>query len=90
MTVDDVLPSEADGDLLFQRAVKYVKHFLVHHFSSLKHLKLGFDKHVSPTEKSTIVPMPLLNRDEKYTDETIHILHDYVQDCGFAGDFQVR
>lgn len=87
MTVDDVLPSEADGDLLFQRAVKYVKHFLVHHFSSLKHLQLGFDKHISPTEKSTIVPMPLINRDEKYTDETIRILHDYVQDCGFAGDF---
>ena len=85
MTVDDVLPSEANGDLLFRQAVNYVKHFLVHHFSSLKHLKLGCDKHTSPTEKSIIVPMPLINREEKFTDETICILHDYVQDYGFCG-----
>ena len=89
VTVDDVLPSEADGETLFHRVVNFVKHFLVKHFQSLKHLKVEGDTCALSTEKSTIVPMPLINRDEKYTDETIRILHDYVKDCGFVGDFQV-
>ena len=90
LTVDDVLPSKSDGDQLFQRAVKYVMEFLVHHFSSLKDLKLATDECAPCPEKSTVVPMPLLQRDEKYIDETINILHDYIHDCNFIGHSQVR
>ena len=35
-------------------------------------------------------PMSLLQRDEKYTDETIAILHDFKRDRKMAGTAQVR
>ena len=89
LTVDDILPSVADGDHLFKRAVQYVMYFLTLHFSSLKNLKVATGKPVTHSEKSIIVPMPLLNRDEKFTDESISILRDYMHECNFEGDFQV-
>ena len=34
--------------------------------------------------------MRMLERDEKYTDETIKILQDYRKDCGLTGEAQVN
>lgn len=91
LTVDDILPSEADGEELFQRAVRYVMGFLIKNFSSLKHMKQrAADRPERHPIQSMIVPMPLLPRDEKYTDETICILLDFMKDCNLTGDPQVR
>ena len=42
LTVDDLLPSSADGRELFDRACKYVAKFLVEQFDSLKDLQKLF------------------------------------------------
>jgi hypothetical protein len=76
--LDVVLPSLSDGSQLFERAMKYVIGFLLRHFPSLKDLKslVHQESPSKPQEKSTIIPMAVLQRDEKYTEETIKILHD--------------
>ena len=74
-TVDDLVPSSADGRELFDRACKYVARFLVEHFDSLKDLQKLLPHHTATgrTHKSVVVLMRILERDEKYTDETIAI-----------------
>ena len=92
LVLDDVLPSPSDGSQLFERAVKYVMEFLLKHFPSLKDIKVVTPQQSSShqQEKSTVIPMAVLQRDEKYTDETIKILHDYTSECDFKGDLQVN
>ena len=90
LVLDDVLPSLSDGSQLFERAMKYVMEFLLRHFLSLKDLKSIVHQESKPQEKSTIVPMAVLQRDEKYTEETIKILHDYMNECNLKGDPQVK
>ena len=90
LVLDDVLPSLSDGSQLFERAMKYVMEFLLRHFPSLKGLKHVAHQESKPQEKSTIIPMAVLQRDEKYTEETIKILHDYMNECNLKGDPQVK
>ena len=92
LTVDDLMPSSADGRELFDRACKYVARFLVEQFVSLKDLQKLLPHHTATgrTHKSVVVPMRMLERDEKYTDETIKILQDYRKDCGLTGEAQVN
>ena len=42
-----------------------------------------------PVQKSTVVPMKVLMKDEKYTDDTIDILRQLVTDATLSGDAQV-
>ena len=42
-----------------------------------------------PVQKSTVVPMKILMKDEKYTDDTIDILRQLVTDATLSGDAQV-
>lgn len=79
------------GNNLFDRAVEYVMHFLPAHFTALRDLQHT----VKPPschslKKSKIIPMTLLQRDEKYTDNTIKILHDFKSDCNLTGTHQVH
>lgn len=87
LIVDDVLPSSHDGKQLFERMVEYVMQFFVENFPALKDLKKVPLRHSNscPPKKSTVTPMPVLLRDEKYTDETIQILHDYRRECDMVG-----
>lgn len=89
LIVDDVLPSSLDGKLLFERAVEYVMQFLNENFRALKKVPLRHSNS-SPPKKSTVIPMPVLLRDEKYIDETIQILHDYKRECDLTGDPEVN
>jgi len=91
LTLDDLLPSAADGRELFRRASKYVASFLVEQFNSLKALQKLLPRPTTPgtTQKSIIVPMKMLERDEKYTSETIQILQDYRKECVLTGDAQI-
>ena len=92
LTVDDLMPSSADGKKLFDRACKYVSTFLVEQFDSLKDLQkfLPHNTATGRTNKSVVVPMKMLERDEKYTDEIIKILQDYRTECSFKGEAQVN
>ena len=86
------MPSSADRKELFDRACKYVSMFLVEQFDSLKDLQkfLPHNTATGHTNKSVVVPMKMLERDEKYTDETIKILQDYRTECSFKGEAQVN
>ena len=90
LTVDDLLPSKDDGQALFERAVLYIMQLIVETFPSLASLKKFLSSPEVPRpEKSIVVPQKVLFRDEKYTDENIQILRQYIHDCKFTGNPQV-
>ena len=39
LTIDDLIPNEADGEEMFARAVQYVMRFMVTHYKAFAHLK---------------------------------------------------
>ena len=89
--LQDVLPSEADGEEFHWRAVHFVMQLLVTEFDSLSDLK----RHVHPEEplfpatKTNVVPMRLLFRDENYTSENVEILKETAKDANLHGNPQV-
>lgn len=92
LTVEDILPGPDDGAQFFDRAVAYTMEILVETFPSLKDLAQFITTRGSSasTKKSVVIPQELLFRDEKYTDENIHILRQYIKDCKFRGNPQVH
>ena len=91
ITVEDVSPSENDAHVLKQRAIHFLMEFLVKAFSSLQDLEklIPSVKSVQPVQKSEVVPMKLLLKDEKYKSETIDILTQLYDDAELSGDHQV-
>ena len=86
----DILPSEADGACLHTRMIKFMMSFIVKEFVSLSNLAQFIpSESVSPVQKSEVVPLKLLFRDEKSTDETIQILVRYIKDADLDGTPQV-
>ena len=69
LTEDDILPSENDGIIIYNRMVAYVKKFLIDTLDSLEHLRSNNHAPEAHGQKSVVIPMKLLFRDEKYTDE---------------------
>ena len=65
--------------------------FLVREFRDLARLKECVPEEVPlhPVEKSEVVPMKVLFKDEKYTSETIDILTQLKEDADLTGDGQV-
>ena len=92
LSVDDILLSSEDGEVLITRAVRYVKEFLVTHFQDLAGLAELAPKEECPhpVQKSSVVPMKVLMKDEKYTDDTIDILSQLAADANLSGDSQVN
>lgn len=92
LTVDDILPSSEDGKVVYERAVRYIMGILVTEFESLSHLKhlVPQEKPPHPVVKSTVVPMRILFKDEKYTDENVDILYKIADDAALTGSPQVR
>ena len=90
LTIADFLPNERDGIVLEERAVRYLMGFLVTHFSSLSELKqhLPQQEQLHPVQKSQVIPMKLLFKDEKYKSETIDILSRLLVDGELKGDNQ--
>ncbi len=89
LTEEDILPSENDGVILYNRMVAYIKNFFVDTLDSLKHLRSSNHSPVTHVQKSVVIPMKLLFRDEKYTDENIMILHQLISDAKLTGTHQV-
>ena len=89
--VSDILPSDDDAAQLEQRAITYMMNFLVREFKDLARLSQYVPEEVPlhPVEKSEIVPMKVLFKDEKYTSETIDILAQLTEDATLTGDSQV-
>ena len=65
--------------------------FLVDNFTSLKKLCkfIPAKSPIHPVEKSDVVPMKILFKDEKYKTETLDILAQLLQDAGLSGNQQV-
>ena len=88
LTIDDLIPNESDGKQLYKRAVEYMMRFLVNHFKSLHHLKsqAPVSQTPYPVSKSHVVPMKILDKDEKYTKDILECLKT---DANLRGDHQV-
>ena len=91
LTLDDIFPNVEDGRILFERAVQYTAQILVAEFPTFSNLRqfVATPDRSSAVHKSTVVPMKLLFKDEKYTDENIQILQEYSRECNLTGSPQV-
>ena len=91
LQLNDILPSEADGEEFHRRAVHFVMQLLVSEFDSLSNLSryVPPEKPLFPATKTNVVPMRLLFRDEKYTSENVEILKETAKDAGLQGRPQV-
>ena len=74
------LPSEDDARNLEQDAMQYMMEFLVENYL----VPTRGSPH--PIQKSSVVPMKILFRDEKYTAETIEIISKLLDDANLSGD----
>ena len=92
LTINDFTPTDRDGIVLQQYATHYVVEFLVSAFQSLSDLKefVPSRELVHPVEKSVVVPMKILFKDEKYKSETIEILQQLMADADLKGFYQVN
>ena len=82
------IPNKEDAENLGKYAVQFMIEFLVESFSSLRHLSHLIPSRQSPhpIHTSSVVPMSVLFRDEKYTAETIEILSQLAHDANLTGD----
>ena len=92
LTCSDFLPSDSDASELQKRAVLYIMEVLVFAFSYLGDLQKFLPSRKSPhaVQKSVVVPMQILFKDEKYKSETIEILSDLMHDAALNGEPQVN
>lgn len=89
LTLSEVLPNAEDGQQLYDRAVAYMMKLLVESFPSLEKLKpLIFTGNSTSVKKSVVVPMKILFKDEKYIDDNIQILQQYIEDGNLSGNAQ--
>ena len=91
LTLDEIFPNVDDGRVLFERAVQYTAQVLVEEFptfSNLRQFVVSPDRS-SAVHKSRVIPMKLLFKDEKYTDDNIQILQQYSRECNLTGSPQV-
>ena len=91
MTISDLLPNERDGQELHKQAVQHIMCFLVEEFSSVTYLAALISPEDTPHKicKSTIVPMKVLFKDEKYKSETVDILDKLAVDAQLTGKPEV-
>ena len=88
---EDILPNESDGHHLYQRMLTFMMEFLVKELTSLSSLRQFLPaKQNPPVHKSVVMPMKLLFRDEKYTDENIQIMLQLFKDGDLDGSPQVH
>ena len=90
ITIEDISPSQSDTQVLKQHAVQV---FLVKMFPSLHDLEQFIPPvepiHLPVVQKSEVVPMKLLLKEEKYKTETIDILTQLYSDAALSGDHRV-
>ena len=87
LTISNFLPSEDDSRQLKERAMHYTMQFLVSEFTALAGLKahVPSQKPLHPAEKSQIIPMSILFKNEIYKTATLEILTQYLEDAQLSG-----
>jgi hypothetical protein len=92
LTIDDFLPSSEDAMKLQQSAVQYLMSFLVENFTDLADLQCYVPptEPIHPPQKSEVVPMKILFKDEKLKSDTIDILTQLMMDSNLDGTPQVH
>ena len=92
LTIDDLIPSEEDGVVIYDRAVTYVMRIFVTFFKSLSALQNLVPKPHSPhtPSKSEVVPMMILAKDEKYKQANMEILEILKTEANPSGNPQVK
>ena len=87
---EDIIPNEDDGHHLYQRMLNFMMEFLVQECKCLSDLRQFLPAKQHPTvHKSVVLPMKILFRDEKYTDENIQIILQLFKDANLDGSPQV-
>ena len=91
LSIHDVVPSEGDGLMMYNRAVDYVMWFMASHFKALSKFitQVPRLKSPHPVSQSIVAPMRILHQDEKYTEANIEILEQIMSDAQLKGDPQV-
>ena len=91
LTAADILPGIDDASVLQKRVLVFLQQFLVSEFDDLHDLQPFAPPahHMAPVQKTEVVPMRILFKDEKYVAENIAILGDLVKDACLTGTGQV-
>lgn len=87
LTIDDFFPDKEESQKLQQRATHFLMGFLVDTFADLAHLQMFVPEiePIHPAQKSEVVPMKVLFKDEKLKSETIDILSQLMSDANLDG-----
>ena len=87
LTIDDFFPRKDESQQLEERATHYLMEFLVDTFADLAHLRkfIPQTQPIHPVQKSKVVPMKVLFKDEKLKSETIDILSQLMLDADLNG-----
>lgn len=87
LTIDDFFPSKEESQKLEKRATHYLMEFLVDTFADLAHLRKFIPpiEPIHPVQKSEVIPMKVLFKDEKLKSETIDILSQLMLDANVDG-----
>ena len=91
LSCDHFLPSTEDTTALEESAIQYTMEVLVQEFDCFKDLKCQVPSRESshPAKTPTIVPMPILFKDEKYKAATIEIIRQLIKDANLSGRSEV-
>ena len=91
LTIDFYLPNKDEATQLTENGVHYLMEFLVEHFTDLAHLSEYVPpvEPLHPPQKSEVVPMKVLFKDEKLKSDTIDILSQLIADANLDGAPQV-
>ena len=91
LAVHDIIPSESDGLMMYNRAVDYVMRFMASHFKAFSKFANQVPQLKSPhvVSQSIVAPMKILHKDEKYTEANVEILEQIMYDAQLKGDPQV-
>lgn len=90
LTERDILPSDEDSEYLYDHMLKFMMSFIVKELKCLSDLAQFIPSAVQQScQKSEVVPLKLLFRDEKSIDENIQILVQYAKDAALNGSPQV-
>ena len=76
----DILPSDGDGQQLWDSAVKFMENFMVGNFQCLHHLKSSGISLQKSITKSEVIALDILDIDESSTDNNIAILERFCRD----------
>ena len=91
LSLVDFMPTEEDAGYLQKRATGFMMRFLVREFSDLKDLAryAPDEEQVHTVDKSEVVPMMVLFKDEKFVSETIDIMAQLIEDAHLSGNPEV-